>query len=91
MSNASDPFEVLAFIDGYTNMPSEKWRARFPEWSAMIDKARARYLTETDYGNKGWARSNVLVNSGDQAVHHWVFLPLIQAAQQSRLNKEQAA
>ena len=80
MSNAPDPMDVLAFIDGYTNMPSEQWKARFPDWCELMAKARARYELETDYGHQGWACSDPMVSSKDCAIHHWVFLPLIQAA-----------
>lgn len=80
MGMSPDPLEVLAFIDGYSNMPSEQWRQRFPEWSALIDEAHRRFAEETEGGRRSWARSSAAVSNTASAVHHWVFLPLIRSA-----------
>lgn len=72
-----DAADVLAFIAGYSDMPSNDWRERWPEWSGKVAAALERFAVETDYGRRGWARSSASVDSQSRAVHYWVFLPLI--------------
>lgn len=85
MANAPDPLEVLAFIDGYSNMPGELWRARFPDWCKLIDRARSRFDEEcrtyrVKWGERASGSSEPGVQNVDAALHIWVYLPLIQAA-----------
>lgn len=36
MDKPPNPFDVLAFIHGYSSMPSDQWKARFPDWHDRI-------------------------------------------------------
>ncbi len=80
MSRHPDPVEVLAFVSGYSDMPGEEWRARFPEWARRVDKATARYRSETGGGRQSWIKGDAMVDSEYRAVQHWVFLPLMREA-----------
>jgi hypothetical protein len=80
VSTAPDPLEVLAFIEDFSSMPGDKFKTKYPEWHKLTVAARERLRRETDDGARGWAKSSAMVSSETDAVHHWVFRPLIQAA-----------
>lgn len=80
MAESVKPNDVLAFIVGYSDMPSEDWRARWPIWSARVDDAERRYARETGNGARPYADSDRVVSSYYAAIHTWVFLPLMRQA-----------
>lgn len=75
-----DPVDVLAFIAGYFDSPSDEWRNRFPDWSSRITYAHARFDREAGQSIRRPVDGQSHITDRADAINYWVFLPLIRRA-----------
>lgn len=78
-----DAKDLIAFMASGMTHSTEQCEARWPEWQAMREKARKRYVRErASYRvEKGLhyieGCSDLMVTSTAEAVHQWCYMPLM--------------
>jgi hypothetical protein len=80
-----EALDVLAFIESGMSMSGEARAERWPEWQGRVVAARSRFDRECRAHQNKWQTtrkgcSDPMVDSHQDAVFYWVYLPLIRDA-----------